>query len=128
MCFCALAEDGTNGSEEQVFYQLLGDGGSSAGALAFQIVLGSDFDLVGYESMVLIEARVFRGDYGVLEIGRNLAERNKLVAFAIRGVVNPGLEAALDVHRGGRRVDPPRGQRDQRGQQPKKTTPRSAIE
>ena len=32
----------------------------------------------------------------VLEIGRDLAERNEFVAFAIRRVVNPGLQAALD--------------------------------
>jgi hypothetical protein len=44
--------------------------------------------------------RVLCGDYSVLEIGRDLAERNEFVAFAIRRVVNPGLQAALDVHRG----------------------------
>jgi len=36
----------------------------------------------------------------VLEVGRDLAERNELVAFVIRSVVNPGLQAALYVHRG----------------------------
>jgi hypothetical protein len=56
----------------------------------------------------------------VLEIGRDLAERNEFVAFAIRRVVNPGLQAALDVHRGCRWVDPPGGHKDQRGKRPKK--------
>jgi len=50
--------------------------------------------------MVLVEARVLRRDYSVLEIGRDLAERNEFVAFVIRSMVNPGLQAALDVHRG----------------------------
>ena len=70
--------------------------------------------------MVLVEARVLRRDYSVLEIGRDLAERNECVAFAIRRVVNPGLQAALDVHRGCGRVDPPCGQKDHRGKRPKK--------
>ena len=83
-------------------------------------MIGSDLDFVPIESMVLVEVRVLCGDYGVLEIGRDLAERNEFVAFAIRSVVNPGLQAALDVDRGRRRVDPPGGNKDQRGKQPKK--------
>jgi hypothetical protein len=75
---------------------------------------------VPIESMVLVEVRVLCGDYSVLEIGRDLAERNEFVAFAIRRVVNPGLQAALDVHRGCRWVDPPGGHKYQRGKQPKK--------
>src|ERR1700732_1204652 len=70
--------------------------------------------------MVLVEVRVLCGDYGVLEIGRDLAERNEFVAFAIGSVANPGLQPALDVHRGVRRVDPPGGQKDQRGKRPNK--------
>ena len=89
-------------------------------AIAFQIVFGGDLDLVPIESVVLVEARVLRGDYSVLEIGRDLAERNEFVALVIRPVVNPGLQAALDVHRGCRRVDPPGGHKGQRGKQPKK--------
>jgi len=77
-------------------------------------------DLVPIESMVLVEVRVLCGDYSVLEIGRNLIERNEFVAFAIRRVVNPCLQAALDVHRGCRWVDPPGGHKDQRGKRPKK--------
>ena len=117
---CALAEDRAARSEEQVFYELLRNGGSSASAIAFQIVLGSDLDLVPIESMVLVEVRVLCGDYSVLEIGRDLAERNEFVAFAIRRVVNPGLQAALDVHRGCRWVDPRGRHKDQRGKRPKK--------
>jgi len=88
---------------------LLGNGGSSASALAFQIVLGSDFDLVPIESVVVVEVGVLGGDYGVLEIGRDLAERNEFVAFAIGRVVNPGLKTALDVNRGCGWVDPAGG-------------------
>jgi hypothetical protein len=50
--------------------------------------------------MVLVEVRVLCGDYSVLEIGRDLAERNEFVVFVIRSVVNPGLQPALDMHRG----------------------------
>src|ERR1017187_2131110 len=117
---CALAEDRAARSEEEVFYELLRNGGSSASAIAFQIVFGSDLDLVPIESMVLVEVRVLCGDCSVLEIGRDLAERNKFVAFAIRRVGNPRLQAALDGHRGGRWVDPPGGYKDQRGKRPKK--------
>jgi hypothetical protein len=70
--------------------------------------------------MVLVEVRVLCGDYSVLEIGRDFPQRNEFVAFAIRRVVNPGLQAALDVHRGCRWVDPPGGHKDQRGKRPKK--------
>jgi hypothetical protein len=99
---------------------LLRNGGSSASAIAFQIVFGSDLDLVPIESMVLVEVGVLCGDHSVLEIGRDLAERNEFVALAIRRVVNPGLQAALDVHRACRWVDPPGGHKGQCGKRPKK--------
>src|SRR5689334_6224498 len=70
--------------------------------------------------MVLIEAPVLRDNDGMLQIGRDLAERNKLVAFPILRVVKPGLETALDVHCGCRWVDPPRGEKDHRGKRPRK--------
>jgi hypothetical protein len=35
-------------------------------------------------------------------------------------VVNPGLQAALDVHCGCRWIDPPGGHKEQRGKRPKK--------
>jgi len=70
--------------------------------------------------MVLVEARVLRGDYCVLEIKRDLGERNKFVALVIRSVVNPRLQAALDVHRSCRWVNPPCGQKSQRGKRPNK--------
>jgi hypothetical protein len=67
------------------------------------------------KSMVLVKVRVLRGDYGVLEIGRDLTEWNKFVVFAIRRPVNPGLDAALDVHCGCGWIDPPGSHQDQRG-------------
>jgi hypothetical protein len=69
--------------------------------------------------MVLVKPRVLRRDDSVLEIRRDLAERNEFVVFLIRLVVNPGLETALDVHRGGRWIDPPGGDKDNRGKRPK---------
>jgi hypothetical protein len=73
---------------------LLRNSGSSASATAFQIVFGSDLDLVPIEPMVLVEARVLRRDYSVLEIGRDLAERNEFVVFVIP---KSGAFAALKV-------------------------------
>jgi len=70
--------------------------------------------------MVLVEARVLRGDDRVLQMGRDLAERKEGITFLIRFVMHPGLYAALYMHRGGRRVNPARCYQRQRGQQPKK--------
>ena len=84
------------------------------------IVFSSDLHRVPIESMMLVEARVFRGDDRMLEIGRDLAQRNEFVSFVIRRVVNPGLQAALHVHRGGRWVDPPGRYENQRSKRPKK--------
>jgi len=75
---------------------------------------------VPIEAMVMVEARVLRGDDSVLEVGRDLAERNELVAFAIRLVMNPGLHAALDVYCGCGWVDPSSSHKGQRGKRPKK--------
>ena len=71
-------------------------------------------------TMVLVEARVFCGDNGMLELKRDLAEWHKFVSFAISRAVNPCLHAALHVHRGGRRIDPPGSHQDQHGQRPNK--------
>lgn len=116
----ALTKNGAAGSEEQIFYQLLRKGGPSANAAAFHIVFSSYLHRVPIESMVLVEARVFRGDDSMLEIARDLAQQNEFVSFVIRPVVNPCLQAALHVHRGGRRVDPAGSHKDQHGNQPKK--------
>jgi hypothetical protein len=56
--------------------------GSSAGAVGLQSVFGSDLDLVPIEPMVLVEMRVLFSDYSVLEIDRELAERNEFVTLA----------------------------------------------
>jgi hypothetical protein len=70
--------------------------------------------------MMFVEARVFRGDHGMLEIRRDLAQRNEFVSFLIRRAVNPGLQAALHVHRGGRWVNPSGSHKHQRSKRPKK--------
>jgi hypothetical protein len=69
---------------------------------------------------MLVKSRILRGDYCVLQILRDFAQRNEFVVFAIRLVVHPGLYLALDVYRGRRRVDPPCGHQQQRGSRPKK--------
>jgi hypothetical protein len=119
----ALAEDGATRSEEQVFDQLLRKRGPSTNAAAFHIVFSSDFNRVPIESMMLVEARVFRSDDSMLEIGRDLAQRNEFVSFVIRRVVNPGLQAALHVHCGGRRVDPPGSHEDSTASDQRSATP-----
>ncbi len=103
----ALAQIRTAGAEEQVFHELLGDGGTAAEAMAaFLVFFGGDLHGVPVEAVVLVEALVLGGDHGVLHIGRNLAQGNELVAQAIGLVVDPGLDAPLHVHRGGGRIDP----------------------
>jgi hypothetical protein len=84
----------------------------------FPIIFGSDLNLVPIETMVLVETCILSSDYSVLEIGRDLAEWNEFVAFAIRPVVNPTLQAALDVHCSCRWVDPPAGHKEYRGKHP----------
>jgi len=67
---------------------------------------------------VLVKTTVFRGDDGVLQIGRDLAKRNKGVPLVIRLAVYPGLQAAFDVHCRCWRVDPLCNRKQQRGKQP----------
>jgi hypothetical protein len=55
----------------------------------------------------------------MLEIRRDLVQRNEFVSFLIRRVVNPCLQAALHVHRGGRWVDPAGSHKHQRSKRPK---------
>src|ERR1700687_3350699 len=70
--------------------------------------------------MMLVEAGVFRCDDSMLKIGRDLPQRNEFESFVIRRVMNPGLQAALYVHRGGRWVDPAGSHKDQHRKRPKK--------
>jgi len=114
-----LTKDRAAGSEKQILYELLREGGCSTSALAFHILSRSDFNLVPIEPVMLVEARVLGGDYGVLEIRRDLAERKELIVFLIWPVMNPGLQSALDLHHGGRWVDPAGYNQQQRGNRPK---------
>jgi hypothetical protein len=70
--------------------------------------------------MVLVETRVLGSNDSVLEVGRDLAEWNELVALVIGRSVHPGLHAALDMYRGCRWVDPSGRYKKQRGKRPKK--------
>jgi len=117
--FGSLAEDRAARSEEKIFHKLLRNGGPSANAATFHIVLSSDLYRVPIESMMLIKARIFRSDDSMPEIGRDSAQPNEFVMFVIRRVVNPGLHAALHVHRRGRWVDPSGSHKDQRRKRPK---------
>src|SRR6185312_13673189 len=115
-----LAEEGAACSEEQVFDQLLRDRGTSARATAFHVFRGSESNLVPIKSMMLVETRVLRSDDSVLQIGRDLAERNESVPLVIGRAVNPGLHAALHMDCRCGRVDPPHGNKKQHGKRPEK--------
>ena len=86
-------------------------------------VFSSDFNFVPIESMMLVEAPVFRGDHSMLEGGRDLAEPNECVSFLIRRMANPCLQTAFDMYRGGGWVNPPRSHKDQHSKRPKKRQP-----
>jgi hypothetical protein len=49
-----------------------------------------------------------------------LVQRDEFVSFVVWRVVNPGLQAALHMHRGGRWVDPPGSHKEQNSKRPKK--------
>jgi hypothetical protein len=55
--------------------------------------------------VVLVEAGVFGGDDGVLEVGGDAVEGNEVVGGCVGPGGEPGLDAALDVDGGGGRVD-----------------------
>ena len=63
----AFAENGAACSEEQIFDELLGEGGGTACACAFKIIFCGDLDLVPVEAVMLVKAGIFSGDDGVLE-------------------------------------------------------------
>src|SRR5579864_9039065 len=61
--FRSLAQDRPARSEKQVLYELLGNGGSSASVTALHIVCGGNLNFVPIEPVMLVEARILRGDY-----------------------------------------------------------------
>ena len=63
----AFAKQGAAGSEEDVFHQLLRNGGPAAKTATFEIILSSDLDGVPIESVMLVEARIFSGNDGMLQ-------------------------------------------------------------
>ncbi len=69
---------------------------------------------------MLVEASVFGGDDGVLEVGRDPAEGNELVVLVVGLAVNPGLYATLDLYGGGGWVDPSSGDEGEGGERPEK--------
>jgi len=69
---------------------------------------------------MLIKARVSHGYDRMLEIERDLAQRNEFVSIVIRRAVNPGLQAALHAHRASRWVNPPGSHKDQHSKRSEK--------
>ena len=70
--------------------------------------------------MVLVEAGVFGGDDGVLEVGGDAVEGNEVVDGGVGSGGEPGLDAALDVDRGGGRVDETESGEGEGGEQPER--------
>ena len=68
--------------------------------------------------MVLVKARIFRRHYGVLEIGRDLGERNEMVALLVGAILEPRLKLPLALYRGRGWIDPSRQQEQERGCEP----------
>ena len=69
---------------------------------------------------MLVEAGVFGGDDGVLEVGRDVAEGNEVVGVGVGFGGEPGLDAALGVDGGGGRVDPAESDEGEGGEQPER--------
>ena len=120
--FGALAEEGVAGAEEEIFDQLLIDGGSAAetvfGIVVVEVTFGGDFHGLPVEAVVLVEARVFGGDDGVLEIGGDAVEGNEVVGGVVGSGGEPGRDAALDVDGGGGRVEEAESGEGEDGEQP----------
>src|SRR5690242_19365184 len=85
---------------------------------ALQIFFGRDLNCVPIESVVFIKASIFRGDNGMLEIERDLAQRDKFISLVVRRLMNPRLDMALNVNGCCRRIDPADGYNDQRAKGP----------
>ena len=94
----AFAKKRSSCSKQKIFYELLRDSGSAAQAIAFPIFLRSLLEGFPIEAMVRVEVSIFRGDHGMLKIGRNLAKRNKGVLLLIRTFVKPRLYAPLRLN------------------------------
>jgi len=70
--------------------------------------------------MVLVEAGIFSSDDGVLEVGRDLRERNEAIALVIRNAVDQRLEVSLHVERGCWRIDPAESDEAEDRERPRK--------
>ena len=74
----ALAEEGAAGTEEQIFDELLIDGGASSETATVKVTFGGDLDGVPVEAIVLVEAGVLGGDDGVLKSGEMRSRGTKV--------------------------------------------------
>ncbi len=65
----AFAKERPASTKEEVFHQLLAEGGPAAYPAAFHIFFGSLLDRVPIKSVMMIETCVLCGDDGMLEVG-----------------------------------------------------------
>jgi len=89
-------------------------------ATVAQVAFGGDFHGLPVEAVMLVEAGVFGGDDGVLEVGRDLGEGNEVVAGVVGGAGEPGLDAAFGVDGGGGRVDEAESGEGEGGEEPER--------
>ena len=103
---------------------MLVDGGAAAetvfGIVIVEVAFGGDLHGLPVEAVVLVEAGVFGGDDGVLEVGGDAVEGNEVVDGGVGLGGEPGLDAALGVDRGGGRVDEAENDEGEGGEQPER--------
>jgi len=90
------------------------------GIVVVEVAFGGDLHGLPVEAVVLVEAGVFGGDDGVLEVGGDASEGNEVVDGGVGSGGEPGLDAALDVDRGGGRVDETESGEGEGGEQPER--------
>ena len=88
--------------------------------MVVEVTFGGDLHGLPVEAVVLVEAGVFGGDDGVLEVGGDPAEGNEVVGGGVGLGGEPGLDAALDVDGGGGRVDEAESDEGEGGEQPER--------
>jgi len=116
--FRSFAQNRAAGPEKQILHELLRERGSTANAIAFDVFFRGDLDLVPIEPVMLVKACILGGDDGVLQVGRDLAERNEFVTLLVGDIVEPGLYSPLHVDSGRGRVDPAEPDQQQRKERP----------
>jgi hypothetical protein len=85
--------------KEEILHKLLRDGGCAARDLAGLTTFLRDFsDLFPINAAVFIEAPVFGGDNGVLQVGRDAVQGDETLLLAVATPGEEGRESTLELH------------------------------